>query len=152
MHPIVPFNVTAIKYRLKKDSVTRNWKLDTNPVFFTPHDQATISLSRIPEAGEEPFASFASVCGTPFIVSGQELDKDVPLTVGNYNVQITSLYHDTIVVPSETRCYGGEDILGIEIEEEECFAVPNEPMYFGNATGNPCTSERPFINGALQFN
>ena len=152
MHPIVEMDINAIKYRLKKDLVSRSWRLDSTPVFFTQFDQAIVVLNRKQNAGEESFATFGAVCGTPFTTRGQELDKDMKITAGNYTVQITSLYHENITVPPDLRCYDtGGGAFGFGGDDEECFFVPEKPIFFGNATGNPCTSEKPFISGSIEY-
>ncbi|MBI4145092.1 hypothetical protein HY493_02695 [Candidatus Woesearchaeota archaeon] len=144
LHPIVSVNVSILKYRLKKDLISRNWILDTEPVPFGQHDQAFISIAR--SEGEE-FNAYTNICGNKF-TKGTEFNKDVRVTAGNYTVTITSLYHGDIIIPPDKRCYKTGSFPN---KKKKCYDIPETAIEFGKPTANPCTSEKPFPSGTIQF-
>ncbi len=180
VHPIVHLNGTGLKLRLKKDMVSWSWALDPTAVALTKFDQMLVTMQR-KEGGQN---SFANLCGAN--IDGL-LDTDIPLTVGNYSVSISLLYHGNITIPPTRRCgdlqttYSidwkkaaggavfGQPHRGIEVEQDrDCYFVPENAIYFGNVPpgnttiGNvtmvlppvldkPCTSQKPFPAGNIQF-
>jgi hypothetical protein len=148
MHPVVALNVSAEKFRLRKDPVSQSWNFDDTPAPFGMYDQALITMVRKSDYDQEQFSTFASVCGN-VLVKGAELSKDIRFTAGNYSVTISTLYHANLTIPADRRHYTIHHLLSTETKY---YYVPENPIFFGNNTDNPCVSERPFPSGLMQFN
>ena len=147
LNPVIEVNVTVDKYRLRKDSATRNWALDDFTVPFSQYDQSIITLLRKADPEQDTFSSFASVCGSSFR-QNDPLSKDMKLTAGNYSVLIATLYHGNITIPVDKRCYSYRSGLS---RKRKCFNIPEAPISFGNNNVKNCASENPLPTSNIEF-
>ena len=103
IYPKKTVELNVMKYKMEK--ILGRWQLSSIPSELDVNEEATVTLTRIPEKGEENFATAG------FYSKNQTAPSTIELVAGNYEVRVDEIDYGTHTIPARTIKKGG--FLGI---------------------------------------